>query len=137
MSLSRIVFVFVAVTLSAACASAQEKGVEWGKYLAEEVGKCQDCHTPRLPDGKFDESKWMKGSTLRFQPIELIKDWHKEAPDLTSGSRLFKRWGEDNIVKLLSEGLDPKGKPADPPMPAYKMKKEDARAIVEYLKTLK
>jgi hypothetical protein len=40
-------------------------------------------------------------------------------------------------VKYLMTGLTPKGTPAGPPMPTYKLKEADAEAIVEYLKTLK
>ncbi len=58
-------------------------------------------------------------------------------PDLTPGSRLFTRWGEAGIVKFLNTGLNPGGKPADRPMPSYKLSKDDAEALVEYLKTLK
>jgi len=108
-----------------------------GKYLAEEVAKCQDCHTPLLPDGKFDQSKWMKGTVLTFQPIEPMKDWHKTSPDLTPGSRLWQRWGEKGITEFLKTGLGPSGHRADPPMPTYTMKSEDAEAIVQYLKSLK
>lgn len=109
---------------------------ERGKYLVEEVAKCQDCHTPRLPDGQFDRTKWLKGSVLGFQPIEPIKEWHKTAPDLTSSGRLWQRWKEKGIVEFLKTGLGPSGHKADPPMPTYNLKPEDAEAIVAYLKTL-
>ena len=33
-------------------------------------------------------------------------------------------------------GLGPTGNKADPPMPLYKLKHEDAQAVVDYLKTL-
>ena len=41
------------------------------------------------------------------------------------------------MLNYLKTGLDPSGKPSDPPMPAYKLKHEDAEAILEYLKSLK
>lgn len=109
---------------------------ERGKYLVEEVGKCQDCHTPRLPDGQFDRTKWLKGSVLGFQPIEPIKEWHKTAPDLTPSGRLWLRWKEKGLVEFFKTGLGPGGHRPDPPMPAYTLKSEDAEAIVAYLKTL-
>jgi mono/diheme cytochrome c family protein len=119
------------------CASglAQDK-VEYGRYLTEEVGKCQDCHTPRLETGQLDKTKWLKGSTLDFQPINEVKGWHKTSPDLTPSGKLWARWGEAGIVKFLTSGLNPKGNAADPPMSAYKMKQADAEAIVAYLKSL-
>jgi mono/diheme cytochrome c family protein len=109
-----------------------------GKYLVEEVARCQECHTPKLPDGQFNKEKWLKGAVLNVQPIDPIKGWHKTSPDLTASGRLWQgRWGQAALVKLLSTGLGPGGNPADPPMPTYKMTPDDAEAVVEYLKTLK
>jgi mono/diheme cytochrome c family protein len=110
---------------------------ERGKYLVEEVAKCQECHTPRGPDGQLDREKWLKGAVLEFQPIEPVKDWHKTSPDLTPGSRLWQRWGEKGITEFLKTGLGPSGHAADPPMPTYKLKAEDAEAMVQYLRSLK
>jgi mono/diheme cytochrome c family protein len=115
---------------------AQDK-LEYGRYLTEEVGKCQECHSPRLETGQLDKTKWLKGSTLNFQPINEVKGWHKTAPDLTPGGKLWARWGEDGMLKFLMNGVNPKGEPVDPPMPAYKLKASDAEAIVAYLKSLK
>ncbi len=115
---------------------AASDNVERGRYLVEEVAKCQMCHTPKLESGEYDKSKWLKGATLDIQPAGTIKGWHKTAPDLTSAGRLFERWKAEGLVKFLQTGLNPRGGAADPPMPAYKMKEEDAKAIVEYLKTL-
>ena len=110
---------------------------ERGKYLVEEVAKCQDCHTPRGADGQLDREKWLKGTVLDFQPMQPVKEWHKTSPDLTPGSRLWQRWTEKGITEFLKTGLGPSGHTADPPMPTYKLKAEDAEAIVAYLKTLK
>lgn len=108
-----------------------------GKYLVEEVAKCQDCHTPRGEKGEPDRTKWLKGAVLDFAPIGEVPNWHKMAPDITSGGRLWERWGEAGLVKFLMTGKGPKGNAADPPMPTYTLKQEDAEAIVAYLKTLK
>ena len=107
-----------------------------GKYLVEEVAKCQDCHTPRSESGELDKTKWLKGATLDFAPIHEVKGWHKTSPDLTGGGPLFTRWKEAGLVKFLETGLGPKGNKADPPMPLYTLSHDDAQAIVDYLKTL-
>src|SRR5579872_5775843 len=78
---------------------------ERGKYLVEEVAKCQDCHTPRGPDGQLDREKWLKGAVLDFQPMHEVKDWHKTSPDLLPGSRLWQRWGEKGITEFLKTGV--------------------------------
>lgn len=130
---------FASVFCAAAVLSFAAEGdpAAYGKYLIEEVGKCQECHTPKLETGEFDKSKWLQGATLDFQPTKEVKGWHKTAPDLTPKGRLWQRWGEQGIAKFLETGLGPSGHPADPPMPSYKLRPDDAAAIVAYLKTLK
>ena len=126
----------LSLCLFACNAWAQSPKVARGKYLVEEVSRCQECHSPKSVEGVFDKEKWMKGSVLLFQPIEPIKGWHKTAPDITRAGRLWGKWGELTLVKFLTTGLGPTGKPAGAPMPIYKMSQEDAEAIVDYLKTL-
>jgi mono/diheme cytochrome c family protein len=114
-----------------------ESKEERGKYLVDDVMVCGSCHTPRGADGKSDTSKYLKGAVLNIQPIEAVQGWHKTAPDLTSGSRLFLKWKEEGLIKFMETGLGPTGHAADPPMPTYKLKPEDAAAVVAYLKSLK
>jgi mono/diheme cytochrome c family protein len=126
-----------AVAIAVPVMSRASEQTERGKYLTEEVAKCQICHTPRGADGQLDREKWLKGTVLDFQPMEPVKEWHKTSPDLTPGSRLWQRWTEKGITEFFKTGLGPSGHTADPPMPTYKLKAEDAEAIVAYLKTLK
>jgi mono/diheme cytochrome c family protein len=110
--------------------------LERGKYLVEEIGRCQECHTPKLPDGSFDKANWMKGATLVGIPASPIPDWHPKAPDITSTSRLWERWKVEGFVNFFQTAKNPRGGPAGPPMPAYTMKAEDAEAVTAYLKSL-
>jgi mono/diheme cytochrome c family protein len=116
--------------------AADGDSVAKGKYLVEEIGRCQECHTPRTETGELDKSKWLKGATLDFAPMHEVKGWHKTSPDLTGGGSLMARWKEAGLVKFLETGKNPRGNPADPPMPAYNLTHADAQAIVDYLKTL-
>jgi len=109
---------------------------ERGRYLVEEVAKCQNCHTPKSSDGSLDRTKWLKGATLDFGPVHEAPGWHKTAPDLTGSSSLFKRWEARGITTFLMTARNPRGNTADPPMPDYHLNKEDAEAIVAYLKSL-
>jgi mono/diheme cytochrome c family protein len=118
-------------------AAPPEPQAERGKYLVEEVAQCGACHTPMGEDGQPDRAKWLKGGALVFQPVKPIEKWHGAAPDLTASGRLWQRWGEKGLVNFLQTGLGPSGNRADPPMPLYKMRAEDAEAIVAYLKTLR
>lgn len=116
---------------------ASSSVVERGRYLTVEMGKCGDCHTPHLPSGAPDTGKWLKGGMLGVKPLAPVPGWASTAPDLTSTSNLWKSWGDEALIRFLVTGLGPDGKLAVPPMPAYTLKGEDARAIVAYLKSLK
>jgi mono/diheme cytochrome c family protein len=125
------------LTLATAVAAfAQDANVQRGKYLVEEVARCQECHTPRVESGAFDKSKWLKGATLTITPLAPIADWHAQSPDITSTSALWQRWGNDGLVKFLETASNPRGGKAGAPMPAYTLNHDDATAIVAYLKSL-
>ena len=131
-----IVFTTTLVLTAALSLSGQDPKVARGKYLVEEVARCQECHSPKDADGAFDKAKWLKGATLAITGITPIKGWHATSPDITSTSALWQRWGDDGMSKFLQTAKNPRGGGAGAPMPAYSMKAEDADAIVAYLKSL-
>lgn len=108
-----------------------------GKYVVEQLARCQDCHTPKLINGGFIESAWLKGATLDVVPVNQTAGWHPKTPDITSTSTLWSRWGDDGMATFLETGKNPRGNKAGPPMPAYNMSREDALAVVAFLKSLK
>jgi cytochrome c2 len=129
----------LAAALTAACAAAQpasKADVERGRYLVEEVAKCQDCHTPRNEQGQLDRTKWLMGAVLGITPVNPIQGWHKAAPGITSSGPIFERWKDEGLTQYLITGKTPRGGVAGPPMPTYTLKKEDAEAITAYLTSL-
>lgn len=126
----------VAVLVAAAPAFGQDPKTQRGKYLVEEVARCQECHTPKTDAGDLDTAKMLKGAKLNIAPIATIAGWHAASPDLTSTSALWQRWGDDGMMKFLETAKNPRGGKAGAPMPAYTMRHEDADAIVAYLKSL-
>jgi mono/diheme cytochrome c family protein len=58
--------------------------------------------------------------------------WAEVAPPLAG----LPGWTEAQVVTLLTTGKDQKGEMADPPMPQYRMNKDDATAVAAYLKSL-
>ncbi|MGH9581355.1 MAG: c-type cytochrome [Bryobacteraceae bacterium] len=119
------------------CFAANSGQVARGRYLAEVIARCQDCHTPALPSGEADRNRWLKGARLDFKPTAAVPGWQDVTPNLTPDSFLWKSWGESGVFKFLTTGLTSSGQPARPPMPAYKMKPADARAVIAYLRSLK
>jgi mono/diheme cytochrome c family protein len=114
----------------------QDAKIERGKYLVEEVARCQECHTPKTETGEFDKAQWMKGATIVGVPATPVKGWHQKSPDITSTSALWARWQVEGVSKFLQTAKNPRGGSAGAPMPAYMMKAEDADAIAAYLKSL-
>jgi mono/diheme cytochrome c family protein len=111
--------------------------VSRGRYLVNQVAKCGDCHTPKLPTGAPDMSKFLKGTVLPFQPTHPVPGWANASPDLTSTSPLWKGWDEKGMVAFFTTGHTPSGKEPAPPMPSYTLTKQDATAIAAYLHSLK
>lgn len=103
--------------------------VKRGEYLVNEVARCGDCHTPRDPQGKLDFTRHLQGAPMWFKPTRA-GEWEDKAPDITMSGKAGK-WTEDKMVKFLSTG-----EKSDPPMPAYKLTVEDARAVTAYLRSL-
>jgi len=59
--------------------------------------------------------------------------WAPAAPPIAG---LPRGWGEAALVKLLMTGRGLEGKPLNPPMPPYRMSREDAEAVVAYIRSL-
>jgi len=112
-----ILFVAVgAVAASPFTASGQDAKLERGKYLVEEVAKCQECHTPKTEAGEFNKSQWMKGATLIGVPSAPVARWHQKSPDISSTSTLWTRWGVDGFSKFLQTAKTPTGASAVQPI---------------------
>lgn len=106
--------------------------VQRGKYLATQVGLCQDCHTPRDQKGAYIQEKWLEGAPIMFNPaVEM--PWAGTAPPLAG----LDGWSDQQITKFLTTGIDRDGQHPRPPMPEYRFNSADAKAIAAYLRSLK
>lgn len=103
-----------------------------GKYLVEGVAMCGDCHTPRNEKGEPIKEQWLKGSVLDIKPAVSIPAWADKAVDIAG----LRGWDRDAAIKFMMTGTVPNGVPARPPMPQYRFSRQDATAIVAYLKSL-
>ncbi|HWD99366.1 MAG TPA: hypothetical protein VG345_10020, partial [Bryobacteraceae bacterium] len=133
----KYIFILASFALAANCASGADQAdakVERGRYLVEEVAKCQNCHTPRMMDSNdLIKSQWLKGAPLSFTPVVPPPNWRPKAPDITPTSPLWSRWGEEGMVKFFETARNPRGNHADPPMPAYTLSHDDAVAVAAFL----
>lgn len=127
------VCVFVLASLSFLTAASPEPSkVERGKYLVHGIAGCSDCHTPTNEKGEPLPGKELAGAPLMFKPTVPIPNWAEKAPKIAG----LPGWETADAVKFLMTGVAYNGLPARPPMPQYRMNKEDAEAVVAYLRSL-
>jgi len=77
------------------------QSADWnrGRYLANALGHCAECHTPRGPFGQMDGSKTMQGSTLgRVVP-----------PDITPAALAARGWNGADLQTFFRTGIAPQG----------------------------
>jgi len=121
----------LAVTASAEPPKVAADKLARGKYLVEDAGQCQDCHTPRNEKGQFVKEQWLLGAELLFKAT-VPMPWIAVAPPIAGLPTLT----HDQAVHFLMTGERP-GKPTiTPPMPEYRFSKADADAIAAYLRSL-
>lgn len=102
-----------------------------GEYLVNNIGGCNDCHTPMTPQGP-DMTLALQGATLMFAPTIQIP-WAPVAPSIAG---LPAGYTEEQFIAFMQTGVKPNGSRPLPPMPAFRLNEEDARAMAAYIATL-
>jgi mono/diheme cytochrome c family protein len=116
----------------AASAAPVSDPIARGKYLVEQAGQCQDCHTPRNEKGEFVKEQWLMGGALPFKPVAPMP-WMAAAPPIAGLPTLTR----EQAVHFLMTGERPGRPQVTPPMPEYRFDKADAEAIAAFLKSLR
>lgn len=112
---------------------SKQQQIARGEYLVKGIAGCGDCHTPMNEKGEPVMDQWLHGAKLFFAPTMPIPNWADTSINIAG----LPGWDEQQAVKLLMTGLAPNGQPPRPPMPQYRMNRQDAEAVVAYLKSLK
>jgi len=99
-----------------------------GRYLAEALGHCGECHTPRNALGGLDRTRWLAGAPNPSGEGRI--------PDITPG-RL--QWTEAGIAEYLKSGFTPDfdtagGEMAEVVRNTARLTDADRAAIAAYLK---
>lgn len=120
--------------------TAPKNGSERGKYLADHVAICGDCHTPRSSIGVPNRALYLAGASKDIGPLgELVPNI---TPDKDTG---IGAWRREDIAELLTKGTKPdldyvRGLMYDViegTSHGYRnMSREDALAIADYLKSI-
>jgi mono/diheme cytochrome c family protein len=113
---------------------------ERGKYLVDHVLVCGVCHTPSLPTGEPDTSKYLAGSRpYDFTDVDgtVIT---VNAENLTSHDpEGLHAWSDGQIRTAITKGVDDEHYAIYPimPYPEYSLlKPEDVDSIIKYLRTV-
>jgi len=101
-----------------------------GRYLAEALGHCAECHTPRGPLGGLDRDRWMGGAANPSGSGTI--------PNITPA---HLDWSEADIVAYFTSGFTPEydtagGSMADVVQNLAQLPEADRAALAAYLKRL-
>jgi mono/diheme cytochrome c family protein len=119
---------------------APRDGVARGRYLVDHVSLCGDCHTPRNSIGVPNQSLYLAGAGEKIGPLGAAVP--NITPDKETG---IGDWKREDIAELLHSGTKPDLDNVEglmhevvqgTPYGFKDMKKEDALAIADYLKTV-
>jgi hypothetical protein len=107
--------------------------IERGKYIVEGVAMCERCHTRRNADGSPDQSNRLMGAPIQMTPTYDAPEWAIRAPRLAG----VPPGTDGDFIRLLTTGISRTGRPPKPPMPAFRMTRGDAEAVLAYIKSLR
>lgn len=116
-----------------------EQNIERGKYLANHVAVCMDCHSTRdwsKYSGPLTEGTLGKGGEAFTKDFGFPGEYYSK--NITPHN--LKDWTDGELYRLITTGVTKSGKPIFPVMPylSYgKMDSNDIKAIIAYIRTLK
>jgi len=106
------------------------QSADWqrGRYLANALGHCAECHTPRNMFGQLVDAKPLSGAALG----RVI------APDITPAGLAGRGWSGTDLQTFFSVGIAPQGSAFGEMYPVVHLStqyltKEDVRALSVYL----
>jgi Cytochrome c len=115
-----------------AAASAGSGNVEHGRYIVENVAMCFECHSGRDGRGNLIESERYMGGLIPFAP-PWANDWATRAPR----NRGLPGYDDALAMRLLTEGsIGRNGAQLRPPMPRFRMSRQDAADVIAFLRSL-
>jgi mono/diheme cytochrome c family protein len=128
--LALLMFVFIIFAFLSASASGDE--LARGRYLVEALMACDNCHTPRGPDG-YEMSLRFSGGTQVFSEKDYTVRGSNISPDQLTG---IGAWSDTQIRAAIIEGVGPTGRLA-PVMPSESYRvltPQDLEAIIDFLR---
>lgn len=107
--------------------------IERGKYIVEGVAMCERCHTPRDEHGNPERINWLKGGPVQTAATYPAQNWATREPRIAGAPP----GTDEEFIILMTTGISRTGAPPNPPMPPFRMTRQDAEAVLAYLKSLR
>jgi len=114
-----------------ASAAGSEGLVARGDYLTHHVAMCVECHSPRDERGNILSHEEFTGAPVLVNQPYWRPDWAQREPNIAG----LPGFTDDQIITLLMTGKATDRDPPKRPMPPFRMTREDAEAVVAYLRT--
>jgi mono/diheme cytochrome c family protein len=119
--------------LVAADRPAPPSKIDRGAYLVHHVAMCVNCHSPRDEKGDLINTRLLSGAPIPVSSPYSGQVWAYRAPNI----RGLVGYTDEEGERLLMEGVNRNGARPRPPMEQFGMNREDAEAVVAYLRSLK
>lgn len=104
--------------------------IEHGRYLAEHVAMCIECHSGRDANGNILPDQEFEGGPIPFRPPE---GWATRVPR----NKGLPGYTDEQALRLLTEGaIGRDGRQLQPPMPRFRMTPQDAADVIAFLRSL-
>lgn len=135
MPLDLLLFILMALGPAPPAAQAADPKARRGEYLVHHVAMCVQCHSPRDERGRLIPEQLLQGGRIPVEgPAHPKTEWALKPPRLAG---LPGGYSEADFIRLLMTGKKPRGGSPRPPMPPFRMQREDAEAVAAYLRTVK
>ena len=103
-----------------------------GRYLAERVAMCIECHSGRDASGNILQSELFEGGPIPVAP-SWPNDWANRAPR----NKGLPGYSDEQALRLLTQGaIGRDGTQLRPPMPRFRMTPQDAADVIAFLRSL-
>jgi mono/diheme cytochrome c family protein len=131
----RCTLIGLAAFAAGLASAAAQTPIERGSYLVNTIMTCDNCHTPKGPNGRIAEKALSGGLTFDEPPFKVTASNITPDPDTGIG-----KWTDAQIRTLMRTGVRPDGVHIAAVMPTgfYEIVTPgDLDAIVAYLRSLK
>ena len=94
-------------------------------------GGCVACHGANSDGGRSMPRFW--NSVPPLTPDALFGEHAEGKQDDGHGDH--EKYTDETLIRAITRGVDPSGKPLDPAMPRWSMSNQDLDDLLAYLKT--